>query len=78
MGLTGYVAGCVVSELLRPTKSGMHVLAFRVRMGPESLKEGPDRGGIHIAPALGAEAGIDLLYRAQWQQTVLGYIVDAV
>jgi hypothetical protein len=53
------------------------VLAFRVWMDEGALREGPDMGGIHIAPALGEASAIQGRYRLQWLQTFMGYIVDA-
>jgi hypothetical protein len=61
------------------TKSDRNiVIAFRVWMGASSLAESSDAGGIHIAPAIGEAGAIQARYRLQWQQTFLGYVVDAV
>jgi hypothetical protein len=49
-------------------------IAFRVWMS--SASQGPDLGGIHIAPALGEKTHIDKKYRFQWAQTIKGYIVE--
>lgn len=54
------------------------VIAFRVWMGASSLAESSDAGGIHVAPAIGEAGAIQARYRLQWQQTFLGYVVDAV
>lgn len=54
------------------------VLAFRVWMHEGSLKGGEDAGGIHIAPALGDSTNILKHYHAQWRQTILGYVADAI
>lgn len=53
------------------------VIAFRVWSGPWDLED-PSGGGIRIAPALGEKGSIDLLYEAQWVQTIAGYIVEVV
>lgn len=57
---------------------GTVVLAFRVWMAAGSLQGGPDVGGIHIAPALGAASAIAARYRRQWIETVRGYAVEVV
>ena len=49
-------------------------IAFRVWMSAAS--QGPDAGGIHIAPALGEKSHIEKKYRFQWTQTIKGYIVE--
>jgi hypothetical protein len=49
-------------------------IAFRVWMSAGS--QGPDAGGIHIAPALGERTHIEKKYRFQWTQTIKGYIVE--
>lgn len=49
-------------------------IAFRVWMS--SASQGPDAGGIHIAPALGEKTHIEKKYRFQWAQTIKGYIVE--
>jgi len=49
-------------------------IAFRVWMS--SVSQGPDLGGIHIAPALGEKTHIEKKYRFQWAQTIKGYIVE--
>jgi hypothetical protein len=49
-------------------------IAFRVWMS--SFSQGPDVGGIHIAPALGEKTHIEKKYRFQWAQTIKGYIVE--
>jgi hypothetical protein len=59
------------------TRSGALVIAFRVWMPPWATGD-PAAGGIHIAPCLGETAGIEARYRAQWLQTVKGYIVEVV
>jgi len=53
------------------------VLAIRVYMLP-GPGGGPDGGGMHTAPILAAQPISDGLYRAQWERTIAGYIVDAV
>jgi hypothetical protein len=53
------------------------VIAFRVWM-PAWATGDPAAGGIRIAPCLGETAGIEARYRAQWLQTVKGYIVEVV
>ena len=53
-------------------------IAFRVWMSAASLGQGPDLGGIHIAPALGEKTEIEKKYRFQWDQTIKGYIVEVV
>src|SRR5882757_2963376 len=49
-------------------------IAFRVWMS--SFSQGPEAGGIHIAPALGEKTHIEKKYRFQWAQTIKGYIVE--
>ncbi len=49
-------------------------IAFRVWMSSGS--QGPDLGGIHIAPALGEKIHVEKKYRFQWGQTIKGYIVE--
>jgi hypothetical protein len=60
-----------------PGARGDVVVAVRVWMGPHTSRE-PEAGGIHIAPALGDREAVEARYRVQWQQTALGYVVDAV
>src|SRR4030095_13611208 len=49
-------------------------IAFRVWMS--SASQGPDLGGIYIAPGLGEKNHIKKKYRFQWEQTIKGYIVE--
>ena len=51
-------------------------IAFRVWMS--STTQGPDAGGIHVAPTLGETTAIKKKYRFQWEQTIKGYIVEVV
>lgn len=60
-----------------PPGSTEGVVAIRVWMAPGDSREA-DAGGIHIAPAVGDMATLMPLYREQWRQTFVGYVVDAV
>jgi hypothetical protein len=63
---------------LPPTAgSGVMVIALRVWMGPWGLDD-PQGGGIHIAPAIGAQSAIAAQYRLQWLEIFAGYAVDAL
>jgi hypothetical protein len=53
-------------------------IAFRVWMSAGTLGQGPDKGGIHIAPVLGEKNKVELKYKAQWSQTIKGYVVEVV
>ena len=53
-------------------------IAVRTWMRAGTLGEGPDVGGIHIAPAIGEAGAIRSLYQLEWLQTVKGYIVEVV
>jgi len=53
-------------------------IAFRVWMSAGSLGQGPDLGGIHIAPVLGEKNKVEVKYGVQWSQTIKGYIVEVV
>jgi hypothetical protein len=56
---------------------GSLLIALRVWRGPWGLTD-PKGGGIHVAPVLGELHAIEALNQFQWQQTVRGYIVDAL
>jgi hypothetical protein len=56
---------------------GDAVISVRVWMGPITERD-DDAGGIHVAPAIGEQANVAALYRSQWAEIWLGYIVDAV
>lgn len=62
----------LVPENIKKEKN--FTIAFRVWMS--SFSQGPDAGGIHIAPALGEKTHIEKKYRFQWTQTIKGYIVE--
>jgi hypothetical protein len=51
------------------------VIALRVLSA--AAGNGPEGGGIHIAPVLGTETGVRNHYRLQWLEKVEGYVVDA-
>ena len=53
------------------------VIALRVWMGAWMLAD-PKSGGVYIAPLLGTTAAATAQYRAQWWETIRGYLVDAV
>lgn len=57
--------------------AGEHVVAVRVWMGPWEAGD-PQAGGMHIAPELGTLSGATARYRAQWSETLAGYVVEAV
>ncbi len=54
------------------------VVAIRVWTPALAMDDSGESGGIHIAPALGTRDTLNYLYRYQWQQTVLGFVVDAI
>ncbi len=54
---------------------GPIVIAIRVWMGPWVS---PGSGGIHVAPAIGAESAITAQYKLQWLTIFEGYVGDAV
>jgi len=58
-------------------EEGSAVIAIRVWMGSWFARS-PDTGGIHIAPVLGSERGVQSVYQTEWRQIIRGYIVDAV
>lgn len=49
-------------------------IAVRVWMAPWDLAE--DSGGMRVAPAIGTASAMTRLYRAQWMQTIRGYVVE--
>lgn len=51
-------------------------IAFRVWVSAATISQGPDLGGIHIAPELGEKSSIGIKYRIRWRQTIKGYIVE--
>jgi hypothetical protein len=53
---------------------GAQVIAVRVWMAPWDLAR--DSGGMRVAPAIGTQDGIRRVYRAQWMQTIRGYVVE--
>ncbi|HEY8312083.1 MAG TPA: hypothetical protein VIG47_16075 [Gemmatimonadaceae bacterium] len=53
------------------------VLAVRVFMLARPAPSA-DGGGLHSAPMLAPQPVADGLYRAQWQRTIAGYVIDAV
>jgi len=53
-------------------------IAFRVWMNATTLMQGPDVGGIRIAPILGEKKSVESKYRFQWGQTIKGYIVEVI
>jgi hypothetical protein len=54
--------------------SGTQVIAVRVWMAAWDLAS--DSGGMRVAPAIGTEDAIRRVYRAQWMQTIRGYVVE--
>lgn len=64
---------------LPPTlaKGGAMTLAIRVWMGPWAAAA-PGAGGIHVAPAVGAQEAVTARYRLQWLTIIEGYAVDVV
>jgi hypothetical protein len=57
-----------------PKQGGPIVIAIRVWMGPWVS---PGSGGIHVAPAIGAESAIAAQYKLQWLTIFEGYAGDA-
>ena len=57
-----------------PKQGGLIVIAIRVWMGPWVS---PGSGGIHVAPAIGAESAIAAQYKLQWLTIFEGYAGDA-
>jgi hypothetical protein len=51
-------------------------IAFRVWMSAATLGQVPGLGGIHIAPVLGEKNKVEIRYKAQWNETIKGYIVE--
>jgi serine phosphatase RsbU (regulator of sigma subunit) len=49
------------------------VLAFRVWMGSNTLKQLPDGGGIHNAPLLGDARPVAANYQIRWQKLIRAY-----
>ena len=43
-----------------------HLLAYRVFMGPVTLKDYPDGGGLHTAPLLGTADEVTAHYQSDW------------
>ncbi|MGE5626376.1 MAG: glycoside hydrolase [Bacillota bacterium] len=58
------------------SRGGSMLIAIRVWAGP--WVGGPDGGGIHIAPVIGAQEAIGDQYRVQWLKILEGYAVDVV
>lgn len=54
------------------------LIAFRVWVGPELMREVPDGGGIRIAPAIGELGAISAHHQLDWLAKVLGYVVEVV
>lgn len=61
--------------LPRQAAGGPIVVAIRVWLGPWVA---PGSGGIHVAPAIGAQSAITAQYRLQWLTIFEGYAGDAV
>ena len=61
--------------LPRQAAGGAIVIAIRVWMGPWGA---PGSGGIHVAPAIGAQSAIAAQYHLQWLTIFEGYAGDAV
>jgi len=57
-------------------KSKTITIAFRVWVSAATLSQGPELGGIHIAPELGEKSSIETKYEFRWRQTIYGYIVE--
>ncbi len=49
------------------------LLAFRVWMGPNTLVQQPDAGGLRNAPFLGDAAEVAASYQIRWQQLIRAY-----
>jgi hypothetical protein len=47
-------------------------------MASETLASSDDSGGIHVVPGIGDATALETLYRQQWHEVFLGYLVDAV
>lgn len=58
--------------------NGQILIALRVWVGPEFMREVSDGGGIRIAPALGELNAVRAQYRLDWQAKFLGYVVEVV
>lgn len=54
------------------------VLAIRAYMPPNLHSGAGDGGGVHVAPSLGPRPQSLALYRAEWQRTIAGYVVELV
>ena len=54
--------------------AGNAVLAFRVWMGPNSLLQQHDAGGMHNAPLLGDAAAVGANYQIRWQKLIRTYL----
>lgn len=57
-------------------KSKTITIAFRVWVSAATLSQGPELGGIHIAPELGEKSSVEVKYEFRWRQTINGYIVE--
>jgi hypothetical protein len=53
------------------------VLAFRLWMGPFSLINAPDSGGMHSAPVLGEAGAVAASYQMRWMELIRAYASDA-
>ena len=52
------------------------LIALRVWMAPESAAGGPDVGGIHIAPVIGALGAVAARYHVEWMELIRGYFLE--
>jgi hypothetical protein len=57
-------------------KEKVITIAFRVWVSAATISQGPELGGIHIAPELGEKSSIGIKYSLRWRQTIKGYIVE--
>lgn len=60
---------------IAPGSASGATIAVRAWMAPWDLAD--DSGGMRVAPAIGEADAIARLYRAQWMQTIRGYVVEA-
>lgn len=58
--------------------NGQFVIAIRVWVGAEYMREVPDGGGIRIAPALGELGAVSAHHQLEWLAKFLGYVVEVV
>jgi hypothetical protein len=64
----------VIRPRMFAVPSAARLLAVRVWMAP--WDQASDSGGMRVAPAVGEADAIARVYRAQWMQTIRGYVVE--